>query len=66
MCEAYKTAFGWHIKKQDPRNTSRWLYVSATHKDGTYDFSTDHTYAKSFGEKTAKKHLAILKGQEAT
>lgn len=60
MIEAYRTAFGWHIRRQDPRHQGRWLYISATHKDGTYDYSTDYLYAKSFGERTARKHLEIL------
>ena len=60
MYEAYKTAYGWHIRKPDNRFPNRWLYISATHKDGTYDFSTDHLYAKSFSEATAKKHLEAL------
>ena len=64
--ETYRTATGWHIRTRDTRYTEReaWLYVSKVHRDGTYSFMMDYTYAKDFSEKTAKKHLAILNNNQ--
>lgn len=61
MKELVKTAFGWQIRKTNPRYPDRWLYVSKVHKDNTLDWSTDHTYAKGFSEKTARKLLEEVK-----
>ena len=54
-----KTCWGWQIKTPNPKGKF-FLYLSKVHRNGTYSFSTDYTYAKNMTLKTAKKHLAIL------
>lgn len=58
----YKGSTGYNITCPDPRFDSkdRNLYVSKVKKDGTYEYSMDHLYAKDFSKATAEKHLAIL------
>lgn len=50
------------IHKNDPRYKFG-LYVSKAKRDGTYEFTTDYTYAKTYSLKTATKHLNILNAQ---
>ena len=57
--EMYKSAFGFRIRTPDP-NGKHFLYVSKVKRNGTYEYSTDHTYAKDMTEKTALKHMNIL------
>lgn len=57
-----KTAWGFRIAKVDGNKTS---YVKAIKQDGTYLFHDDYLYARMFGEKAARKHLAILNGGKA-
>ena len=57
-----KTCWGYMIHKNDPRYKFG-LYVSKVKRDGTYEFTTDYTYAKTYSLKTATKHLNILNAQ---
>lgn len=54
-----KTCWGYMIRKNDP-DYKYGLYVCTVKRDGTYEFTTDYTYAKTFSLKTATKHLNIL------
>lgn len=49
----YKDAFGWHIKKQDPRYPDRWLYIYKIHRDGSIEWTTDYSLALRLSEKRA-------------
>lgn len=59
MIEIYKTHKGWNIRKREGK---RWMYVAGTNK-GKYSFVTDYTYAKTFSEDTARKHMETLEGR---
>ena len=57
-------SFGKYIiHAQDP-NFKFGKYVSKVHRDGSYSFTLDFTYAKSMSEKTALKHVKILESKE--
>lgn len=57
VIETYETWRGWDVRKFE---NGRWHYVSKVY-NGNYSFVTDHTYAKKFSEKSAKKHAEILR-----
>ena len=62
--EIEKFSRGYLIKCKDTRypNKERYLYVSKIKKDGTPEFSSDYTYAKSFSsEDIAKKTINSFK-----
>lgn len=57
--EIEKLVWGYLLKAPNPKG-KYFLYVSKVHRDGTYSYTTDYTYAKYMTLKTAKKHLARL------
>lgn len=59
--ELDKTAWGYGVVKIV--NGKKW-YISKVHRDGTYDFTGDYTYAKRWSKKIAEKHLEIAEGSE--
>lgn len=54
-----KTFKGYAICAVQKRH-NRHVYVEKVYK-GKYSWVTDHTYAKSWSETTAKKHLAKIR-----
>lgn len=62
----YEILSGWRgcvIRKPNPAGKF-YLYVSTVYK-GKYTWITDHAFAKHFSQKTAEKHVAILKQMSA-
>ena len=57
--ELYQTWNGFKIRKDD--GSKFGLYLQSVYK-GNYIWTTDYFYGRAFSEKTAKKHIKVLKG----
>ncbi len=60
--ELDKTVWGFGIARIE-NNGKRW-YISKAHRDGTYSWNGDYTYAKRWSKATAIKHLNCLRNND--
>lgn len=62
-CDIQRSFGKFIIHVKDPRYKFG-KYVSVVHKDGSYSFTLDFTYAKSMTKKTALKHMRKLESMQ--
>jgi hypothetical protein len=59
IIEYYPTSFGYHVAviEETDNDTIRVLYISKVKRNGEYEYTHDHLYAKDMSKQTAKKHF---------
>lgn len=59
--EYYETFRGFVLRRKKPG--ARFYEYMRGYKNGVYSWISDHTYARTMTEKTAKKHYNALTGK---